>query len=502
MNRVRRAFVMASVEQYLSLIINFVLVATLSRLLTPAEIGIAVVGLGVCVITFSLREFFTAEFLVQRPTVNAEEVQTSGTVLICACVMLGVGLMLAAPMLSRFYGEEGLQLFLAVMILATVIDTMSYPAVALLHRELDFGNTARIRVASIVAMAITTISLAAMGFGFMSYAWGNLVAACATTLMTSFIHPDALPTKPTVSAWRVVLDFGRFRGAAGIVDKIYEAIPQLVLGRFMPMSDVGLYSRMNAISGIPDKMLLSSVFSIAFPALAGGVRNGRDVKRAYLHALRLICVIYWPALLLMALLARPVVNLILGPAWMEVVPLVRIVAVAGIFFFPVILTHPLLMATGKNKTAFVSNLTAKSSAAVILCSASMFGLTAMAWSQFVALPLQMIIALHYARKAVSFTWRDLAGAIGSSAIVTVAAMACPVGFTCWIRPDLDFTVLEFGAVLLLAFCGWLAGVLLTRHPVLSEMLNLLRLRQWIRSGEDRSSHKAGERGFLQGTGQA
>lgn len=502
MNRVRRAFVMASVEQYLSLVVNFILVATLSRLLTPSEIGIAVIGLGVCVITFSLREFVTAEFLVQRPVVLAAEVQTSGTVLLCACTVLGACLLLAAPLLSRFYGEEGLQLFLTVMTMATLIETVSYPAIALLHRDLDFGNTARIRVAAILAMAVTTIGLAAMGVGFMSYAWGNLVAACATTLMTTFIHPDALPGRPTFASWKVVIDFGRFRGAAGMVDKVYEAIPQLVLGRFMPMSDVGLYSRMNAISGIPDKMLLSSVFAIAFPALADGVRNGQDVKRAYLHALRLICVIYWPALLLMALLARPVVNLILGPAWMDVVPLVRIVAIAGIFFFPVILTHPLLMATGKNRIAFVSNLVAKAIAAAILCTASIFGLKAMAWSQFLALPLQMIIALHYARKAVWFSWRDFAGAIGSSAIVTVAAMTCPLGFACWQRPDLDFSVVEFGVVLVLAFCGWLAGVVLTRHPVLSEMLNLLRLRHWIGHGDGQQPDGAGDHGVLHGTGRA
>lgn len=193
MNRVRRAFVMASVEQYLSLVVNFILVATLSRLLTPSEIGIAVIGLGVCVITFSLREFVTAEFLVQRPVVLAAEVQTSGTVLLCACTVLGACLLLAAPLLSRFYGEEGLQLFLTVMIMATLIETVSYPAIALLHRDLDFGNTARIRVAAILAMAVTTIGLAAMGVGFMSYAWGNLVAACATTLMTTFIHRTPCP---------------------------------------------------------------------------------------------------------------------------------------------------------------------------------------------------------------------------------------------------------------------------------------------------------------------
>ena len=39
MNTARRAFVIASIEQYLALLINVVVVATMARLLTPDAAG-------------------------------------------------------------------------------------------------------------------------------------------------------------------------------------------------------------------------------------------------------------------------------------------------------------------------------------------------------------------------------------------------------------------------------------------------------------------------------
>jgi O-antigen/teichoic acid export membrane protein len=470
MSRVRRAFVMASLEQYVALLVNLGLVVALSRLLSPSQIGIAVIGLGICAITFALREFFTAEFLIQRPTVRRIEVQTSGTILICVTSLLGLCLLMAAPALSRAYGTPELVTFIRVMIVAALIETLSFPAVALLRRDLNFGGTAMIRIAALLAMALVAVVLAAKGFGFMSYAWGNLAAACVTAAMATILRPAAFPRRPTLASWRVIVDFGRFRGASGMVDRIYDAIPQLVLGRFMPMADVGLYNRLNAVCSIPDRLLLGSVFAIAFPALSLHVRLGHDVGRSYMHVIGLITVVYWPALFLMVLLAEPLVLAVLGSAWLQVVPLVRIVGVASLFFFPVILTHPLLMANGRNKSAFTQNLMSKLIAAVVICSASPFGLKAMAYSQFIAIPLEMVLALWFARSVVQFAWRDFAAVVGRSALVTVATLSGPLGFALWHRPDLVFNAGEVAIVLLLAAGGWLAGVRAMAHPVLGEIV--------------------------------
>jgi hypothetical protein len=58
---------------------------------------------------------------------------------------------------------------------------------------------------------------------------------------------------------------------------------------------------------------------------------------------------YWPALLVLAILAHPIVHITLGQAWDEACPLVQILSVAADFCLPDIVTFAVLVAMGANR---------------------------------------------------------------------------------------------------------------------------------------------------------
>ncbi|MCT8990297.1 oligosaccharide flippase family protein [Chelativorans sp. SCAU2101] len=468
-SRARRAFVMASLEQYLALLLNFAMVAAVSRILTPAEIGIAVIGMGIGVIVFSLREFVTAEFLIQLPHVSGRDVRTAMTVLTAATLLLAALLVAASPLLARYYGEPGMEVFLWLIAAATLVETLSLPALALMRRDMAFGTITRIRTAGMALTVVTTILLALLGFGFMSYAWGALAGSVLDTGLSWLARRDARDLRPTFASWRAVYEFGRFRGATGFIDRAYDALPSLVLGRLLTPFAVGIYNRANAVCAIPDRTLLGAVFSFAFPALAAEVREGRPVGEHYLRAISYITACYWPALILLAVLATPVVAFVLGPDWGEVVPLVRILSIASLFFFPVILTRPVLMALGHNRDAFVAHFICRAVAAVVLCAASPFGLLVMVSGQLIAIPIEMAVSLWFVRKHVGFAWHDLGRILMGSAAVTAGAAAGLTGALALFgfRFDLSMTEAMFAAFA--AAGGWLLAVVFMRHPVKDEL---------------------------------
>lgn len=473
MSRIRSAFVMSSLEQYVGLAVNLAMLAVLARLLTPSEIGVAVVGMGISAVIFSLREFATPEFLIQRHQVTEQDKRTAVTIVMAFGLALAAGLYLAAEPLSRFYGQPGLKQFLTIMLIAGLIETSALPSITMLRREMSFGPLARIRTAAAMLTAISTILLAWLGSSYTSYAWGLLIGSITVRILVSAARWAPNDFRPSLIGWRDVLSFGCYRGATSTVEKVYETLPQMLLGHIMPMSAVGYYNRANAICGIPDRLLLSPLFAVAFPALASQVREGSDVKAAYLRLLAFISVAYWPALAFVALTADILVHIILGSNWDEVIPLVRLLALAALFWFPVIPTNPLLLAMGGNRDAFVASLMARGVAAAILCGASFYGIVAMAASQFIALPFQMFVALHYARKHVTFTWRELAQAIGPSVPVTLCAMAGPLIVTL-VDGKVEFSFVEFVVASITAAIGWVAGLYWTRHPLLAELLDPLR----------------------------
>jgi O-antigen/teichoic acid export membrane protein len=340
--------------------------------------------------------------------------------------------------------------------------------------------------------------LALAGFSYMSVAWAMVAAAVTTTFLSFYCRPDPSILRPAFKSWGSVLRFGGYNGASFVINQTYAALPQLVLGHMLPHSAVGLYNRAQMVSDIPDRIVLTGAFSVAFPAFAVEVRDGRGLKEPYLRALGLITAVYWPALVMLALLAHPVVSVILGRQWVEVVPLLQVMAIAGLAWFPVMLTSPVLLAVGANRDRVMADLIGRSVSAVVLCSAAWFGIMAMAASKLVTLPFQMVLSLWFVRRHLVFSGPELSAALWRSAVVTAGTALGPLGVLALsgqaFAPSFSATAIAVA----LAAAGWLAAVLVTRHPVLLELRRVadafteLPFVRRLREGAAAQGPRAGE----------
>lgn len=452
------------------LLINFSVLVIMARILTPAEIGEAVTGLAIAVVAFSAREFVTSEFLIQRNSVDVETLRTALTLQVAVSIVIAAALIALSGLITRFYAAPDLSCFLVLAAMAGLIDAFAQPVIALLRREMNFGVLACIHTAASLSTALTTITLAALGFGPIAFAWGMLAGSVTQTALAIACSPFPAPAifRPGLAHCREVLTFGLFKGATLMVERIQETVPQLILGRIASMTSVALYNRSNALCGIPDRIIMSAFYSMAFPALASRVREGHDIEKTYLRVLTYLSVLYWPGAVLIAFLAAPIVSIVLGPQWVEAVPVVRVLALAAVLWLPVIVTGPLLLALGRNRDAFLASLVSRCLAAGILCAASLYGVMAMAVSQFVSLPLQTAIALAFVHRHVRFSVTGLVAALMPSAVVTGFSLVGPVALQALHGPQ-EIGVLAFATALLLAGCGWLIGLFATRHPFLTEL---------------------------------
>jgi O-antigen/teichoic acid export membrane protein len=460
---------MATGEQYFRLAIQFASIASVSRLLTPTEIGIAVIGSGIMAIALNLREFATSDYLIQRQEVLHVDVRASFTVLFLVTALIAVGIFALAPWFGGFYSEEKLTQFLGIVAIAGLIEAVSLPIRGLLRREMAFGALAFINTTSAAVTAVTTVLLALAGFSYMSVAWAKVAAAIATTVFSFYFRPDFSILRPTIRSWSRVLTFGRYNGASYVISVICDELPSLVLGRMLPHSAVGVYDRALVTVCIPDRVILTSASSVAFPALATEIRRGGSLKEPYLRALGYITVFYWPALAMLGLLAYPVVSLLLGQQWRGVAPVLQVMAVAYFAWFPVMLTSPVLLALGANRHRALAVLLGRSVTTVVLCASAHFGVMAMAVSMLLTQPYQMIVSLSFVRRHVLFRWREIWVAVWRSAVVTVASAVGPAGVIVLTDSGFHLSITAAALAASLAAAGWVAGVLITRHPVLPEL---------------------------------
>jgi O-antigen/teichoic acid export membrane protein len=464
----RAALLLSTGERYFTLLTSFVILAVVSRILTPAEIGVSVIGSAVVALSMAVREFASPNYLIQHQDLTEREIRGTVTMMMIASLIIAGSLAGSAPWLAVAYGEERLVSYLRVIAISIVLEFVSGPILSLLRRDLAFGTVAAINMCTSAAVAIFTISLAWAGFGYMSFAWGWLSGAAVGAVAAFALRGDVRLFRPCLDNVRDMVRFGGFNGMNSILFQLYDSLPYLAFGRILSLEAVAFYNRAMMICLLPNKLVLGGVTSVIFPTFSAEARAGRDLKGPYLTAIQYITGFQWPSYVVLAVLAHPVVVFLLGDQWLPAVPLVRIMALASLFSFAFELNYPVLVALGGIRDLFRRSLIAWPISGLVLIGAAFLGLTALACGLLIVVPFQAYLSLHFVRRRVSIEAREIALALWRSAIVTAASAAGPAT-----------VVIVYGSAVLslqaavLAAClsgiGWLLALRLTRHPLYHEV---------------------------------
>lgn len=409
MTAVKRALLMSTGERYVAIVLNFLVIAAASRILTPKEIGISAIGVAILGIALSAREFASSSFLIQQPVLSREDIRVSSSVMFVMTAAVAAMLNAFAPALAAFYEEANLVPYLRVVSVCLFVDLVTIQIVALLRRDMSFGRVAAINISGVAAGGTATIALALNGFSYMSFAWGWLATSIVTAAISLGMRPHLWMFKPSFRQWKAVATFGGYNGAMAILYKSYDALPVLLLGRTSPHA-AALFSRSLTVCQIPDKLVLQGAMAVVLPAFAETARQGGNLKKQYLLGLEMVTAFHWPALLVVAVLAYPAVDILLGQQWRGVGQMVQIIAVASLFSFSFELNYPIMVAMGSIRHLFIRTLIIMPvSAAAMAAGILLGGHTGAALSMLFIFPFQAFVSMGFVRRRISVRRRAWSG---------------------------------------------------------------------------------------------
>jgi O-antigen/teichoic acid export membrane protein len=467
---IRRALMLAAADRYLVMAISLAATVIIARLLTPAEFGVAVVGGAAWAILEAIRDLGVSNYLVQEKDLTSDRARAAFTILLILTLLLGGLLWALAGSVAQFYRTSEVEHYLTVTALVFALGPLVIPIHGLLRRDMAFGTIALVNSLTVLTNAGTAIFLAFLGYSYMSLAWASVVSGIAGTLLCFYFRPDFSIFWPSLREWRRVVAFGTYDCGTAVLNRIWDSAPYLVFGRILSTEAVGLFQRATTVCRLPERVLLAGTNAIALPALAARAREGASIERMYLRAIEYIAALQWPALLFLVLLAHPVVVLLLGPQWLDAAPLVRIMAGAALFWIPIGLTNATLIAVGAVRHTLTLMLIVVPVSMTVISLAALHSLHAAALSLLLTVPFHAFVSVYLVRVHLSFGWSDLVAAVRKSAAVACISSAGPlfviVGLG--LRSDVPVGAAVLAAVL--SGVGWLAGLWLTEHPLLGEIL--------------------------------
>jgi O-antigen/teichoic acid export membrane protein len=467
---IKRAFLFSFVERYSVTAINLAVTIAVSRILTPEQYGISVIGSAGLAIADVVRDLGTGSYLVQQKQLTIGKIRTAFTVTLVSALAITAILLALSQAISEYYAVSGLttyvQVGLAPMLLGPFISTVA----GLLRRDMCFGKLAVASIAASLVNAGAAVLLSLMGVGFMSFAWANALSAAVSLLVLLSYRPERSIFIPSLREWRDVLSFGVYATSTSGLSILWEQVPYLIFGRILGGEAVGLYQRAYLLSRQPDRVLLAGVGAVALPALALHVREGKKLSASYLQAVEYITVVRWPALVVLSIVAYPYVLILLGSQWLSIVPLVQIMAIAQLSAFTASLDYPVLLAVGAVRHALLLTVVQLGISLPIMLCVAPYGLEAVALSSLFTVSCNIGLSVCLVRYHIRFRWRDLIAATRKSAVVTALSGVGPLAvfLGSWPHPGISvaWTIVALG----LAALGWVGGLWFSDHPLLREVI--------------------------------
>lgn len=312
--------------------LQFGLGVVLARLLPPADFGLAAMAAVVVAMARLLLDLGLGSAIIQRKPLTERHIRVAASLGVLLGALLALTVMLSASSVGTLLRAERLPAVLRVESALFLFAGFGVTSRALLQRELRFRQVAIVELISYGAgYALVGLALALNGFGVWSLVAGALTESLlANALAVAIVRHSWRPLAAATEAAQL-LRFGSVGALNGAVAQVAFHGDNLVVGRVLGVSALGLYGRAFSLMILPLGYVGGALFSVLFPALAELRDDRTRFARAYLLSIELVTLVAGPVMAGMAVAAPYLIGVLYGPAWLGAAVPLQIFCAVGTF---------------------------------------------------------------------------------------------------------------------------------------------------------------------------
>lgn len=319
-------------QQFSIKLVGFGITIVLARILAPAEFGLIAMLSVFISVGHVLTDSGLTSSLTRTSKPDQQDYSTVFYFNLAGSVVIYGLLFLLAPYIASFYKQEVLSPVIRVYSLAIIINAFYAIQNTILIKEMNFRRQTHIQIPSAIIGGIVGIILAKMNYAVWSLVWMSL----STSLVATVLHWICSPWRPSWSInWKKLgyhFKFGYKIALSTILECIHLNLYTLIIGKFYTVTQLGFYSRADAISQLPISNISYAINKVTYPMFSEISNDNNRLKSVYKKIMQQV--IFWnaPILIFLSLLATPIFRLLLTEKWVPAVPYFQILCIAGIMY--------------------------------------------------------------------------------------------------------------------------------------------------------------------------
>jgi O-antigen/teichoic acid export membrane protein len=322
----------------------------LARILAPKDFGVFTVALVVVTLLLSLNDVGVSTAIV-RWQGDLEEITATGTTLIFVfSLLLYAGMFVSAPWLSSALRTPGATGVVRLLSFGVVIDAIFAVPSVLLTRSLRQDRRALCDTTVFVVTTSVTVVLALQGHGAWSLAWGRLIGNLIGGLVILAVTRAKIRPGFDWSVAKHLISFGAPLMGADLLVFAMLNVDNLIVGRVLGATELGLYVLAFNLSGWPVNVLSDTVRRVSLVAFSRLRMDPAAVRSGLVRSVAILLAVTIPVCGLLAILAHPLIDFVYGGKWLGATRALQFLSVLGACRVFIELVSDYLIALGRPKT--------------------------------------------------------------------------------------------------------------------------------------------------------
>lgn len=342
-----------AVARYSGIIIQLLIMAVLSRLLTPTDFGVMTIATVFIVFFSLLSDFGIAPAIVQFRQLNLADLRSIFGFTFWGGLLLAVLFYLVCPLIAGFYQKEALLNVCRLLSLPVFFNTLNIVPNALLFRDKKFHVVAYRNVIIQLACGVLAAIAAYKGAGVYALLIAPVLGSFLNVAVNvSYMHLG-ITFFPSRAPLRVIYKFSFYQFLFNFINYFGRNLDKLIIGKILGVSPLGYYDKSYRLMLMPVENINSVLSPVLHPYLSDFQYDPDKIYHIYQRLTQLLLTISFPIAALLLFTGKELILLVFGPQWMGSVSSFCILTVSVATQIPSVTSATVLQAHNQTRLLFL-----------------------------------------------------------------------------------------------------------------------------------------------------
>ena len=424
-DKTAKGLLWSSVERFSVQGVQFLVMLVIARLLDPKDFGLVGMLAIFLAVAQSLIDSGFSQALIRKQDRTEVDNSTVFYFNIVVSAVLYLILYAIAPWVSDFYNEPQLCSLMRVLCLIVIVNSFAVVQRAIYTASINFKTQAKASFIAALASGLVGVWMAYNGYGVWTLVWQQLLNAGINTLLL-WIYSNWYPR--WVYSWksfRELFAFGSKLLASGLLDTLYTNIYLLVIGKLFNAASLGYYTQADRFTKLPSSNITGILQRVTYPVLCSIQDDDERLREDYRKLLRLSAFIIFPMMCLLAGVAYPLVELLIGEKWRFAATLIIPLSFTMMWWPIHAINLNLLQVKGRSDLFLRLEIIKKIIGVTVLVLSIPFGLLFMCYAGIATSIICLVINTYYTGKLIQVGFimqmKDFSGTLIVSMAIFVVA---------------------------------------------------------------------------------